>query len=86
MLCPTPTFRIGSDPWQPSAPASSPAVSALHLGPLRIVRINWGADVSVGSEHPGAIGINIPLRGELETVIDGPSGGVHQGLRHGQPG
>jgi AraC-like DNA-binding protein len=58
-------------PLAASAPASSPAVSALHLGPLRIVRINWGADVSVGSEHPGAIGINIPLRGELETVIDG---------------
>ncbi|WP_457148195.1 AraC family transcriptional regulator [Mycobacterium sp. URHB0021] len=51
--------------------AESPGVSALHLGPLRIVRINWGADVSVHSEHPGAIGINIPLRGELETRIAG---------------
>lgn len=47
----------------------SPEISALRLGPVRIVRINWGADVSVYSEHPGAIGINIPLRGELETRI-----------------
>lgn len=54
-----------------SSPVISPAVSALHLGPLRIVRINWGADVSVQTEHPGAIGINIPLRGTLETRIGG---------------
>ena len=43
----------------------------MDLGPLRIARISWGADVSVHSEHPGAIGINIPLRGELETRIGG---------------
>jgi AraC-like DNA-binding protein len=58
-------------PLAASRPAMSPGISALHLGPLRIVRINWGADVSVRSEHPGAIGINIPLRGELETRIKG---------------
>ncbi|GCE36938.1 transcriptional regulator, AraC family [Rhodococcus wratislaviensis] len=46
-------------------------MSALHLGPLHIVRINWGADVAVHSEHPGAVGINIPLHGELETRIRG---------------
>lgn len=54
-----------------SRPATSPGVSALHLGPLHIVRINWGADVAVHSEHPGAVGINIPLHGELETRIRG---------------
>jgi AraC-like DNA-binding protein len=59
------------EPLAASGPAISPGVSALHLGPLRIVRINWGADVSVHSEHPGAIGINIPLCGELETRIGG---------------
>ncbi len=58
-------------PLATSRPAVSPGVSALCLGPLRIVRISWGADVSVKSEHPGAIGINIPLRGELETRIGG---------------
>ncbi|WP_312037650.1 helix-turn-helix transcriptional regulator [Rhodococcus sp. 4CII] len=39
--------------------------------PLHIVRINWGADVAVHSEHPGAVGINIPLHGERETRIRG---------------
>ncbi|WP_241032471.1 AraC family transcriptional regulator [Rhodococcus pseudokoreensis] len=58
-------------PLAASGPATSSGVSALHLGPLHIVRINWGADVAVHSEHPGAVGINIPLRGELETRIRG---------------
>jgi AraC-like DNA-binding protein len=59
------------EPLAAGGPAMSPGVSALHLGPLHIVRINWGADVCVHSEHPGAIGINIPLCGELETRIAG---------------
>jgi AraC-like DNA-binding protein len=59
------------EPRLASARAQSAGFSALQLGPLRIVRINWGADVSVHSEHPGAIGINIPLHAELETRIAG---------------
>ena len=59
------------EPLAASNEAHSADVSVLHLGPLRIVRINWGADVSVHSDHPGAIGINIPLDGELETRIAG---------------
>lgn len=48
-------------------------VSVIALGPLRIARIGWGAEVSVESDHPGAFGINIPLGGVLETRVAGRS-------------
>ncbi|MGV9714292.1 AraC family transcriptional regulator [Gordonia sp. NPDC003424] len=41
------------------------------LGPLRIARIGWGAEVAIHSDHPGAYGINVPLGGVLETSVAG---------------
>lgn len=42
-------------------------VDSVDLGPLRIARISWGAEVSVRSEHRGAYAINIPMSGYLES-------------------
>lgn len=39
--------------------------------PVRIARIDWATDVSVESEHPGAYGVNIPLSGRLDSIVDG---------------
>ncbi|MFW0784305.1 AraC family transcriptional regulator [Gordonia sp. CPCC 206044] len=46
-------------------------VGVTVLGPLRIARIGWGAEVAIHSEHPGAYGINVPLGGVLETCVAG---------------
>ncbi|NLA57204.1 MAG: AraC family transcriptional regulator [Corynebacterium humireducens] len=35
------------------------------LGEVSLVRLNWGAAVSVETEHPDAFAVNIPLRGRL---------------------
>ncbi|MFC7451104.1 AraC family transcriptional regulator [Rhodococcus daqingensis] len=48
--------------------AADMRVQGACLGPVRITRITWGADVSVQSDHPGAYGVNIPLSGRLESV------------------
>ncbi|GAA4481344.1 hypothetical protein GCM10023094_29340 [Rhodococcus olei] len=46
-------------------------VGRATLGPIRLARIGWGADVTVESEHPGGYGVNIPLSGHLGSVIRG---------------
>ncbi|MGV9948300.1 AraC family transcriptional regulator [Rhodococcus aetherivorans] len=46
-------------------------VRALQLGPLRLARIGWGAEVTVQSDHPGAYAVNIPLSGRIESVTAG---------------
>ncbi|MDO5668697.1 MAG: AraC family transcriptional regulator [Corynebacterium sp.] len=35
------------------------------LGEVSLVRLNWGAAVTVETEHPDAFAVNIPLRGRL---------------------
>lgn len=46
-------------------------VAVTVIGPMRIARIGWGAEVAIHSEHPGAYGINVPLSGVLETEVAG---------------
>ncbi|QBJ97761.1 AraC family transcriptional regulator [Rhodococcus sp. ABRD24] len=46
-------------------------VRAMQLGSLRLARIGWGAEVSVGTEHPGGYAVNIPLSGRIESVSAG---------------
>ena len=46
-------------------------VAVTVVGPLRIARIGWGAEVAIHSDHPGAYGINVPLDGVLETSVAG---------------
>ncbi|MEZ5152456.1 AraC family transcriptional regulator [Rhodococcus zopfii] len=43
----------------------------VDLGPLRLARVGWGAEVSVESDHPGAYAVNIPLAGQIESVSEG---------------
>lgn len=53
--------------------ASEADVGVTIVGPLRIARIGWGAEVAIRSDHPGAYGINVPLGGVLETRVRGHS-------------
>lgn len=46
-------------------------VRAMQIGPLRVARIGWGAEVSVDTEHPGGYAVNIPLSGRIESVSGG---------------
>ncbi|WP_430335310.1 AraC family transcriptional regulator [Rhodococcus sp. ACT016] len=50
-----------------SAGPESATLENAGIGPVRIARIDWGAEVSVRSEHPGAVAVNIPLSGRLES-------------------
>lgn len=50
------------------------------LGPLRIVRIGWGAEVSINTDHAGAYAVNVPLHGVLETNVVGRPVVSTQGL------
>jgi len=43
----------------------------VDLGPLRLARVGWGAEVSLESDHPGAYAVNIPLAGQIESVSEG---------------
>lgn len=51
--------------------ATEADVNVTVVGPLRIARIGWGAEVAIRSDHPGAYGINVPLGGMLETAVHG---------------
>lgn len=39
----------------------------LTLGPLLIGHVGWGADVAIECDYPGALEINMPLTGHLES-------------------
>lgn len=41
------------------------------LGPIRLALIDWGADVTVDSAHPGGYAVNVPLSGCLGSVTHG---------------
>lgn len=44
---------------------------SVDLGPVRLARIGWGAEVSVESDHPGAWAVNVPTTGVLEARVGG---------------
>ncbi|HEX5142708.1 MAG TPA: AraC family transcriptional regulator [Mycobacterium sp.] len=44
-------------------------VGSADMGPVRIVRIGWGAAVMVDTTHPGGYAVNIPQSGQLESAI-----------------
>jgi len=54
---------------QRAGPGLSNTLRSVSLGPVRLARIGWGADVAVESEHPGAWAINVPRSGVLEARI-----------------
>ncbi|CPT65603.1 helix-turn-helix domain-containing protein [Mycobacteroides abscessus] len=51
------------------ARAGKARADGVDLGPIRIAHISWGAAVSVVTTHPGAYAVNIPVSGQLESVI-----------------
>jgi len=51
-----------------SAGPEAAMVENIGIGPVRTARIDWGADISLRSEHPGAYAVNIPLPGRLDSV------------------
>jgi AraC-like DNA-binding protein len=51
----------------------------IELGPLTVAHIDWGADVSVATEHAGAYGINVPVSGHMEATLDGDHADVEPG-------
>lgn len=56
---------------QASSTAANVAVDSADLGPIRIAHINWGATVSIETEHPSGYAINAPLTGHLESRVRG---------------
>ena len=66
-----------SDAYFPHAmqPSSSPRAAAesglevVDLGSCRLAHIRFGATVGITSEHPGAMAVNIPLSGRLDSRI-----------------
>nr|WP_241565893.1 AraC family transcriptional regulator [Prescottella agglutinans] len=57
----------------PLSAGSEPRLNlrATTIGPLRLARIGWGAEVSVDTEHPGGYAVNIPLSGRIESESAG---------------
>lgn len=51
----------------------------IRLGPVTIAHIDWGADVSVATEHAGAWGINVPVSGHMESTLAGDLADVGPG-------
>ena len=51
----------------------------IRLGPLTVAHIDWGADVSVATEHAGAYGINVPVSGHMESTLAGDHAEVEPG-------
>ncbi|AZG44854.1 AraC family transcriptional regulator [Gordonia insulae] len=66
-------FPHDLNPRDSASTAADVDVAVTVVGPLRIARIGWGAEVAVHSDHPGAYGINVPLGGVLETCVGGHS-------------
>lgn len=42
-------------------------LQTVELGPVTIGKLNWGTDVSISCDYPGAYEINIPMRGVLDS-------------------
>ncbi|MFV9456154.1 AraC family transcriptional regulator [Rhodococcus sp. NM-2] len=57
---------------RPLAAGAKPHASlgSVDLGSCRITHMALGGEVTVVSEHPGAYGINIPVSGEMKSVIE----------------
>lgn len=59
------TVRTGGD----ATRADAGVLRSVALGPVRLARIGWGAEVSVESDHPGAWAVNVPRSGVLEARV-----------------
>lgn len=62
-------FSHDLKPLTNTAPALQ--LRVLPLGPVRLTRIGWGAEVAIRSTHRGAYAVNIPLSGHIESAAGG---------------
>jgi AraC-like DNA-binding protein len=46
------------------------SLRTVDLGPVVLGRLNWGTDVSIECDYPGAYEINIPLTGRLHSTAE----------------
>lgn len=53
--------------------AGAAELRMVDLGPVRLTRIGWGAEVSVRSDHPGGWAVNVPRSGVLDARVSGRS-------------
>jgi AraC-like DNA-binding protein len=55
----------------PLTPSTAAKVDfdSTDIGPVRIVRLGWGALVTVDTTHPGGYAVNTPVSGHLESRI-----------------
>jgi AraC-like DNA-binding protein len=49
--------------------AANVVFEGAEIGPVRIVHLGWGAEMTVDTTHPGGYAVNIPVSGRLESVI-----------------
>jgi AraC-like DNA-binding protein len=49
--------------------AANVILESTEIGPVRIVHLGWGAEMTVDTTHPGGYAVNIPVSGHLESVI-----------------
>ncbi|MCD1144561.1 AraC family transcriptional regulator [Kocuria sp. LUK] len=54
-----------------SASAGESLVRTVHLAPLTVGRIRWGADIAIDCDYTDAYELNIPLSGSLEWELNG---------------
>ncbi|WP_435201498.1 AraC family transcriptional regulator [Janibacter sp. GS2] len=52
-----------------SGPAAESGLELVDLDRCRLARIRFGATVSIVTDHPGAMAVNIPLAGHLESHV-----------------
>ncbi|GAA4836490.1 AraC family transcriptional regulator [Saccharopolyspora rosea] len=43
------------------------SMRTVDLGPVTIGRLRWGVDVAIDCDYPGAVEVNMPLSGRLES-------------------
>jgi AraC-like DNA-binding protein len=49
--------------------AANVVAESMEIGPVRIVHLGWGAEMTVDTTHPGGYAVNTPVSGRLESVI-----------------
>jgi AraC-like DNA-binding protein len=49
--------------------AANVMLEGTEIGPVRIVHLGWGAEMTVDTTHPGGYAVNTPVSGRLESVI-----------------
>ncbi|WAM13011.1 AraC family transcriptional regulator [Rhodococcus sp. JS3073] len=54
-----------------SGGAMTLSMRTVDFGPVTLGRLDWGADVSIECDYPGAYEVNIPLSGSLESCSQG---------------